>query len=119
MSEDQEDNNHIDKDSREKIGEILMTNVLQFPGKANEPPEEKLVTLTLDEAFRGAIVAWIQLHDTQLADILYGYVDEGYTNGRYVIEIPEKYWIPVQEEIYGTVNRIKEEAKAQLQKSDD
>ncbi|HYE34383.1 hypothetical protein [Methylocaldum sp.] len=119
MTENQEDIDDVDENTEEQTGDTPMNNIVQFPNKSNEPPDEKLIALTLDEAFRGAIVAWIHLHDTELADKLFDAVVEGYNNSTYVIQVPEKYWTPVQEEIYGTVNRIKDEAKAQLQKSDD
>jgi hypothetical protein len=120
MAEDQEeDNDDVDENAEEQAGDTPMTNVVQFPGKSNEPSDEKLVLLTLDEAFRGVIAAWIHLHDFELADKLFDYATEGYNNGTYVIQVPEKYWAPVQEELHQTFTRIRQEAKAQLQKSDD
>ncbi|WP_317963935.1 hypothetical protein [Methylocaldum szegediense] len=75
-----------------------MNNVVQFPGKSKEPSDHSLALLTLDEAFRGVVIAWIQLRDIKLVDKLFGYVVEGYNNGTYVIDVPEKYWTPVKEE---------------------
>lgn len=75
-----------------------MSNIVQFPGKSKEPSDNNLVLLTLDEAFRGVVIAWIQIRDIKLADNLFGYVVEGFNNGIYVIDVPEKYWTPVKEE---------------------
>jgi hypothetical protein len=82
------------------------------------PSEEKWALLTIDEAFRGVVIAWIHLHDTHLADSLFKYVVEGYNNGTYVIEVPERLWMPVQEDMHRTLMRIRQEAKDKLKISD-
>lgn len=109
----------MDEKPEEQTGATLMNNIVQFTGKSKKPSDDKLVLLTLDEAFRGVVIAWIQLRDTKLADKLFGYVVEGYNNSTYVIHIPEKYWTPVKEEILQTLTRIRQEAKDMFQTPDD
>jgi hypothetical protein len=98
-----------------------MADLIDFASRKKQtapPREESSTLLTLDEAFRGVIVAWIHLHDTPLADKLFDYIVAGYNAGQYVIEVPESLWTPVQEDIYQTLASVREEVKALLQKRD-
>lgn len=95
-----------------------MVELIDFSSRKAQSSPPKVETwslLTLDEAFRGVIVAWIHLHDTKRADEILKYVLAGYNAGDYVIEVPDSLWGPVQEETYQTIAQIKKEVKASLQ----